>query len=112
MPLLVKAVTSKETFVVISRVIPLAVQTLESMRTRYTICSCLSRRVRLEIGLATPSQQSVVLNSMRTTIFLIFSALSMTGMCWMSLALAIATLSNLRVHRSSPDYSSMMPKIK
>ena len=52
MPLLVKAVTSKETFVVISRVIPLAVQILESMRTRYTICSCLSRRVRLGIGLA------------------------------------------------------------
>ena len=30
MPLLVKAVTPEETFVVVSRVVPLAVQTLES----------------------------------------------------------------------------------
>jgi len=66
-PLLVKAVTPEGTFVVISRVVPLVVQTLEHVRTRYTICSCLSRRVRLGIGLATPSQQSVVLNS---TIFI------------------------------------------
>ena len=80
-PLLVKAVMPEGTFVVISRVVPLAVQTLESVKTRYTICSCLLRRIRLGIGLATPSQQSVVLNSMRTTIFLIFSALSVTGMC-------------------------------
>ena len=37
MPLLVKAVTPEGTFVVISRVVPLAVQTLESVRTRCTI---------------------------------------------------------------------------
>ena len=70
MPLLVKAVTSKGTFVVVSSMITLTVQTLESVRTRCTSCSYLSRRVRLGIGLATPSQQSVVLNSMRTTTFL------------------------------------------
>ena len=55
MPLLVKAVTPKGTFVVVSSMITLAVQTLESVRIRYTICSCLPRRVRLGIGLATPS---------------------------------------------------------
>jgi len=54
-PLLVKAVTPKGTFVVISSIVTLAVQTLESVRTRYTICSRLPRRVRLGIGLATPS---------------------------------------------------------
>ena len=112
MPLLVKAVMPEETFVVISRVVPLAVQTLESVRTRYTICSRLPRRVRLGIGLATPSQQSVVLNSMRTTIFLTFSALSITGMYWVSLAPTIATLSDPRVHSSPSDCSSMTPKIK
>jgi len=52
MPLLVKAMAPKWTLVVVSRVITLAVQTLESVRTRYTICSCLPRRVRLGIGLA------------------------------------------------------------
>jgi len=55
MPLLVKAMAPEWTFVVISSMIILAVQTLESMRTRHTSCSCLSRRVRLGIGLATPS---------------------------------------------------------
>ena len=60
MPLLVKAVTPKGTFIVISSMVTLAVQTLESVRTRYTLCSCLPRRIRLGIGLATPSQQSVV----------------------------------------------------
>ena len=112
MPLLVKAMMPKGTLVVVSRVITLAVQILESVRTRYTSCSCLSRRVRLGIGLATPSQQSIVLNSMRTTTFLTFSALSMTGMCWMSPVPTIATLSNSRMHSSPPDYSSMTLKIK
>ena len=112
MPLLVKVMALEGTLVVISRVIPLAVQTLKSVRTRYTVCSCLPRRVRLGIGLTTPSQQSVVLNSMRTTTFLIFNALSMTGMCRMSPALTIATLSNHRMHSSPPDCSSMTPKIK
>ena len=112
MPLLVKAVTPKGAFVVISRVVPLAVQTLESVRTRYTICSRLPRRVRLGIGLATPSQQSVVLNSIRTTTFLIFSALSVTGMYRVFPASIIATLGYSRVYSSPSDCSSMMPKIK
>jgi len=55
MPLLVKAMAPEGTLVVVSRVIPLAIQTLESMRTRCTSCSHLSRRIRLRIGLATPS---------------------------------------------------------
>jgi len=112
MPLLVKAVTLKGTFVVVSSMVALAVQTLESVRARCTICSRLSRRVGLEIGLATPSQQSVVLNSMRTTTFLTFSVLSMTGMCRMSPAPTIVTLGHSRVHSSPPDCSNMMPKIK
>jgi len=112
MPLLVKAMAPEETFVVISSMVTLAVQTLESVRTRYTISSCLPRRIRLGIGLAIPTQQSVVLNSIRTTTFLTFSALSMTSMYKMSPAPTIATLSNPRVHRSSPDCSSMIPKIK
>ena len=81
MPLLVKAMAPERTLVVISRVILLTVQTLESVRTRYTICSGLPKRVRLGISLVIPSQQSVVLNSMRTTTFLTFSTLSMIGMC-------------------------------
>jgi len=56
MPLLVKVVTPKGTFIVISSMVTLAVQTLKSVRTRYTVCSCLPKRVRLGIGLATPSQ--------------------------------------------------------
>ena len=112
MPLLIKAVTPEGTFVVVSRVISLAVQTLESVRTRYTICSCLPRRIRLGIGLVAPSQQSVVLNSMRTTIFLTLSTLSMTGMCRISPVPAIATLGYSRVHSSPSDCGSMMPKIK
>ena len=112
MPLLVKAVTLEGTFVVVSRVVPLAVQTLESVRTRYTICSRLPRRVRLGIGLATPSQEPVVLNSMKTTTLLTLSALSATGMCWVSPAPAIATLSNPRVHSSPSDCSCVMPKVK
>jgi len=112
MPLLVKAMAPEGTLVFISRVISLAVQTLESVRARCTSCSCLPRRVRLEIGLATPSQQSVVLNSMRTTTFLTFSALSVTGMCWMSPAPTIVTLSNPRVHSSPLDCSCVMLKVK
>ena len=112
MPLLVKAIVLEGTLVIISRVIPFAVQTLESVRTRCTSCSCLPRRVRLGIGLVTPSQQSVVLNSVRTTTFLILSALSMTGMCRMSPALAIAILGHSRVHSSPSDCGSIMPKIK
>ena len=112
MPLLVKAMVPEGTLVVVSKVIPLAVQTLESVRTRYTSCSCLPRRVRLGIGLATPSQQFVVLNSMRTTTFLIFSTLSMTGMCRMFPTPTIMTLGHSRVHSSPSDCSSMTPKIK
>ena len=112
MLLLVKAMVPEGTLVVISRVITLVVQTLESVRIRYTICSCLPRSVRLGIGLATLSQQSVVLNSVRTTTFLTFSALSMIGMCWVSPALAIAILGHSRMHSSSSNCSSMTPKIK
>ena len=111
-PLLVKAVMPEGTFVVISRVVPLAVQTLESVRTGYTSCSGLSRRVRLGIGLAISSQQSVVLNSMRTTTFLTFSALSATGMCRVSPAPTIATLGHSRVHSSPSDCSCVTPKVK
>ena len=111
MPLLVKVVMPEETFVVISRVVPLAVQTLESVRTRYT-SSHLPRRVRLGIGLATPSQQSVVLNSMRTTTFLTFSVLSVTSICWVTPVPAIATLGYSRVHSSPSDCSCVMPKVK
>ena len=112
MPLLVKVIAPEKTLVIISRVIPLAVQTLECVRTRHTSYSHLPRRVRLEIGLATQSQQSVVLNSIKTTIFLTFSTLSTTGMCWMSLAPAIVTLGHSRMHNSPSDCSSIMPKIK
>ena len=112
MPLLVKVVMPEGTFVVISSMVTLAVQTLKSVRARYTICSHLPRRVRLGIGLAIPSQQSVVLNSMRTTIFLTFSALSATGMCRVSLVPTIVTLSNSRMHSSPSDCDSMTPKIK
>ncbi len=55
MPLLVKVIAPEKTLVIISRVIPLAVQTLECVRTRHTSYSHLPRRVRLEIGLATQS---------------------------------------------------------
>ena len=82
-PLLVKAVTPKGTFVVVSSMVTLAVQTLESVRARYTICSRLSRRVGLGIGLATPSQQSVVLIELRTTD------------CWLGIARLIPSLTLL-----------------
>jgi len=112
MPLLVKAVTPKGTFIVISSMVTLAVQTLESVRARCTSCSCLPRRVRLGTGLATSNQQPVVLNSMRTTTFLTFSALSVIGMCRVSPAPTIETLSNHRVHGSLSDCGGMTPKIK
>jgi len=112
MPLLVKAMVPKWTLVVVSRVAILVVQILESVRTGCTSCSSLSRRVRLGIGLATPSQQSVVLNSMRTTTFLTFSTLSTTDMCKVFPMPTIATLNNLKVHSSLSDCGSMMPKVK
>ena len=112
MPLLVKAMVPKETLVVISRVITLVVQTLESVRIGCTSYSCLPREIRLGIGLATPSQQSMVLNSMRTTTFLTFSVLSMTDICRMSLVPAIMILGHSRVHSSSSDHDSMASKIK
>ena len=79
-PLLVKAIASKGTLAVISRVVNLVVQTLESMRIRYTSYINLSRRVRLGIGLVAPNSQSVVLNFVRTTTFLTFSVLSLCQM--------------------------------
>jgi len=54
-PLLVKAMAPEGTLVVISRVVTLAIQTLESVRVGYTSCSYLSRRVRLSVSLITPS---------------------------------------------------------
>ena len=112
MPLLVKAVAPKWTLVVVSSMVAPAVQTLESVRTGRTSCSSLSRRVRLSVSLATPSQQFVVLNSVRTTTFLTLSTLSATGMCWVTPAPAIATLSNPRVHSSPSDCSCVTPKVK
>ena len=105
MLLLVKAVTLEGTFVVVSSMVTPAVQTLESVRTGRTSCSSLSR-------LAAPSQQSVVLNSVRTTTFLTLSALSATGMCWVTPAPTIVVLSNPRVHSSPSDCSSMTPKVE
>ena len=96
----------------ISSMVTLAVQTLESVRTRCTSCSSLSRRVGLSVSLATSSQQSVVLNSVRTTTLLTLSALSATGMCWVTPAPAIVTLNNPRVHSSPPDCSSMMSNVE
>ena len=55
MSLLVKVMAPEGILVVVSRVVTLTVQILESVRTGYTSCSCLSRRVRLGIGLTTPS---------------------------------------------------------
>jgi len=55
MLLLVKVMAPEWTFVVISSMVILTVQTLESVRTGHTSCSSLSRRVRLSVSLATPS---------------------------------------------------------
>jgi len=115
MPLLVKVMVLEEIFVIISRVVIFAVQIFESVRVRFTSCSCLPRRVRLGIGLVTSSQQSVVLNSI-TTIFLIFNVLSITGMCWISSVSTIATLSYLlgmvytrvKVHRMDLEMSRLV----
>ena len=93
-PLLVKVIVLEEIFVIVSRVVILAVQIFESVRVRFTSCSCLPKRVRLGIGLVTSSQQSVVLNSI-TTIFLIFNVLSIIGMSWMSSVSTITILSYL-----------------
>ena len=62
MLLLVKAMALKGILVVISRVVTPIVQTLESMRIKHSSCSSLSKRVRLSVSLATPSQEPVVLN--------------------------------------------------
>ena len=112
MPLLVKAVAPKWTLVVVSSMVTPAVQTLESVRTGCTSCSSLSRRVRLSVSLAIPSQEPVVLNSVRTTTFLTLSTLSATGMCWVSPAPAIATLGHSRVHSSPSDCSCVTLKVK
>ena len=112
MPLLVKAVAPKWTLVVVSSMITLAVQTLESVRTRYTICSCLPRRVRLSVSFVTPSQEPVILNSVRTTTFLTLSALSTTGMCWVTPAPAVATLGHSRMHSSPLGCSCVTVKVK
>ena len=111
-PLLVKAVTPERTLGVISRVLTLAVYTLEGVRAGSTVCRSLSRRVGLGIGLAAPSHGSVVFHSVWATTFLTLSALSATGMGWMSPAPAVAALGNPRVHCSPPDCSCMSPKVK
>jgi len=55
MPLLVKVMAPEGTLLVVSRVVTLAVQTLESVKTGHTSWSSPSRRVRLGISLVTPS---------------------------------------------------------
>jgi len=55
MLLLVKTMVLEGTLIVISRVVTLAVQTLEHVRTGHSSCSSLSRRIRLGIGLTIPS---------------------------------------------------------
>jgi len=112
MPLLVKAMAPKWTLVVISSMVTPAVQTLESMRTGRSSCSSLPRRVRLSVSLATPSQELVILNSVRTTTLLTPSILSATGMCWVFPVLAIVTLGHSRVHSSPLDHSCVTPKVK
>ena len=77
MLLLVKAIAPKGTLVIISRVVTLVVQILESMKTRYTSYSNLSRRVRLRIDLIEPNSQFVVFYFVRTITFLTFSILSL-----------------------------------
>jgi len=110
--LLVKAVTPERTLGVISRVLTLAVYILEGVRAGSTICCSLSRRVGLRIGLATPSHRSVVFHSVWATTFLALSALSATGMGWMTLAPTVVALGNPRVHCSPLDYSCVSPKVK
>ena len=63
MPLSVKMISPEQTHVVISSIDLFIVQTLKIVRTRYTSCSSLSRRIRLGINLIIPSQESVVLYS-------------------------------------------------
>ena len=111
-PLFVKAMALEWTLIFISSIISFAVQTLKSVETRCTSYSNLSKRIKLRIGLATPSLESVVLYSVQTNILLIFSALSVTSICWISLVLEIMILRNPKIHSSFLDYSSMLPKIK
>jgi len=63
MLLLIKVVVSERILGVISRVLTLAVYTLEGIRARNTICSCLFRRIGLEISFIAPSHRSVVFYS-------------------------------------------------
>jgi len=89
-------VTPERTLGVVSRVLILAVYT----------------RVGLGIGLATPSHRSVVFHSVWAATFLTLSALSATGMGWMSPAPAVAALGNPRMHCSPPDCSCVSPKVE
>jgi len=101
-PLLVKAVAPERTLSVISRVLTLAVYTLEGIRAWSAICGCLSRRVGLRVGFAAPSHGPVVFHSMWSTTLLTLSTLSTTSVDRMSPVPAVATLGNPRVH-SSPQ---------
>ena len=112
MPLLVKVIALEGTLAIISKIVTLTVQTLKSVRTECTSCSSLSRRDRLRIGLTTLSQQSMVLNSVKATTFLIFSALSTTDMCIVFSVPAIVILRNPRVYSSPYDYSIMTSNVK
>ena len=111
-PLLVKAVTPEGTLGVVSRVLTLAVYTLEGVRAESTICHSLSKSVGLGIGLAAPSHGSVVFHSVWAATFLALSTLSATDMGWMSPAPAVAALGNPRMHCSPPDCSCISPKVK
>ena len=110
--LLVKAVTPERTLGVVSRVLTLVVYTLEGMRAGSTIYHSLSRRVGLGIGLATPSHRSVAFHSVWAATFLALSALSVTGIGWMSPVPTVAALGNPRVHCSLSDCSCVLPKVK
>ena len=102
MLLLIKVVVSERILGVISRVLTLAVYTLEGMRAWSAICGCLSRRVGLRVGFAAPSHGPVVFHSMWSTTLLTLSTLSTTSVDRMSPVPAVATLGNHRVH-SSPQ---------
>ena len=112
MLLFVKAIALEWTLIFISSIISFTIQTLKSMGIRCTSYSNLFKRIKLRIDLTTPSLESVVLYSVQTTTLLIFSALSVTSICWMSLVPEIMILRNPKIYSSFLDYSSMLPKVK
>jgi len=104
----IKAVALEGTLDVISRVLTLAVYTLEGVRARSTICGCLPRRV----GFVAPSYGSMVFHSIWSTTLLTLSTLSTTCVGWMSPAPAVATLGNSRMHSSPPNCGCVTSKVE